>query len=78
MINKRDPFSIKIAGGDIADRDLPGFSDRRYEGTGIPAPEVSSLQRAIHPLFTKLVIALLVIVGAVLLGRLLWLQVAQG
>lgn len=78
MKKTRDPFSIKISGGDIADRELPGFSDRRYEGTGIPSREMSSLRRAIHPLVTKLALGLLILGGVIISTRLLWLQIAVG
>ncbi|MFH1866927.1 MAG: penicillin-binding protein 2 [Patescibacteria group bacterium] len=78
MLRDKDPFVIQIEGGDINDRDLAGFSDRRYEGTGIPARELTSLRRVINPSVTKFSLLALVVVIGVLFTRLVWLQVARG
>ncbi|MFA4937249.1 MAG: penicillin-binding protein 2 [Patescibacteria group bacterium] len=78
MIRNRDPFVIRIEGGSIKDRELAGYSDRRYEGTGIPAKEIGSLNRVIEPRIPRILLLVFVIFFTILGGRVMWLQIAQG
>ncbi|MFH1111679.1 MAG: penicillin-binding protein 2 [Patescibacteria group bacterium] len=78
MLRDRDPFKIQIEGGDIQDRQLSGFSDRRYEGTGIPPREIGSLHRVIDPKVARIALLLLVGVFLVLFCRITWLQLVRG
>lgn len=78
MLKRNDPFAIKEAGGDIADRDLAGFADRVYEGSSLGEPGLTSLKRVISqkvPLILWLGALLLTLA---LVGRLSYLQITQG
>ncbi len=78
MIKHKDPFRIRVEGGDIKDRELVGYSDKRYEGTGIPAKEVGSLSRVIEPKVPRTLLFVFIIFFSLLTSRIIWLQVVRG
>ncbi len=78
MWRDKNPFTIQVEGGDIGDRALPGFSDRLYEGTGIPPKELGSIRRVIEPRVSVIFLWAVVTLCVVLYTRVLWLQLVKG
>ncbi len=78
MLRDKNPFTIQVKGGEINDRALPGFSDRLYEGTGIPSKELGSLRRVIELRVTAVFLWVVIVVYSLLYFRVLWLQVIKG
>ena len=63
MVKPSDPFAIKEWGGDIADRDVSGWSWRVFEGTSLGEPGVGSLKRVISQQAVWLLMLSLVAAG---------------
>lgn len=78
MRQSEDPFIIQISGGDLYDRNLSGFSDRMYEGTGIAQESIGSMRGLVRPQLAKIYGLIAVILVVVLFGRLAYLQIIQG
>lgn len=78
MPRRPDPFSIKEEGGDIRDRDVGGFSNRRVEGSTLGEPGLATLQRVISKQ-VPVILAICVTAGMLLVGwRLIYLQIYKG
>ncbi|MDP3986375.1 MAG: hypothetical protein Q8P77_03040, partial [Candidatus Veblenbacteria bacterium] len=78
MVKLNDPFAVKAWGGDIADRNVRGWSWRAFEGSSLGEPGVGSLRRVISQRVPWYVALLLGVTGALLIGRAAWLQGVQG
>ena len=78
MVKPSDPFAIKEWGGDIADRDVSGWSWRVFEGTSLGEPGVGSLKRVISQQAVWLLMLILGLGIFLLIGRVWWLQGVQG
>lgn len=78
MVRSNDPFAIKEWGGDIADRDVKGWSWRIFEGTSLGEAEVASLKRVISQRAALLLFLFLLSAISVLGIRSFWLQGING
>ncbi len=78
MARQGDPFIIKEEGGDIADRDVSGFSWRKYEGTTLGDAGVGTLKRVISQAVPYAFTMALLAVLLVLTARIMYVQVREG
>jgi len=79
MPKPRDPFAIKEMGGDIHDRGVAGFAERRFEGTSLGEPGLGrTLRRVITQNIPYTLAAVACLFCLALLGRLYYLQVVGG
>lgn len=78
MPRSKDPFIIKEVGGDINDREVSGFSYRRFEGTSLGEPGLGSLRRVIAQTLPYILGAGTILIFIVLLGRLIYVQGIKG
>ncbi len=74
----KNPFLIREVGGDIHDREVVGFSERRFEGASLSEPGLGTLRRVISQTTPQLLAAGASLLCGLLLLRLYYLQLAQG
>jgi penicillin-binding protein 2 len=77
-LKTKNPFAISEVGGDIQDRSVGGFAERRFEGTSLGEPGFGTLRRVISQTTPHILVLGVSVLCSILLVRLYYLQVTKG